>query len=138
MKRRQYIAAVGAASVTFLAGCGDDGGASGEPQGDVGATVSITGDGYDPQVPSIEAGEAVEWVNDTDEEVTVVDSAGTSTYDGSDWDFSVDIPPGESGSYTFDESGAYGFHDESLTQFNMCGAVIVGDASEDDVSLPCG
>lgn len=135
MRRRQFIAAVTAASATLVAGCGGSDAGPGEPEGEVGATVAITADGYDPLTVSVATGEAVEWTNETDEDRTV--NANAAADGAREWELDLTIPAGETGAHTFRESGVYAYHDEEMTRFNMCGAIAVGDADDDVSGLPC-
>lgn len=139
MKRRQFLAATGAASITALAGCGGAGGDSTDTpaQSSIAATVTIAeDDSYDPPIVEVEEGESVEWVNETDKER---DLRANGEMDNSvEWELDLQIPAEGSAAHTFDESGVYSYHDAEETWFLMCGAVAVGDSSEDDVgNLPC-
>lgn len=135
MKRRQFLATTATASAISLTGCG--GGGSSEPQGEVTAEVTLTEDeAFDPLRVHVAEGEAVRWINETGEERSVRSNGEIDN--AREWELDLTIPAGESGVHTFQESGAYSYHDAQDTWFKMCGAVAVGDASEDDVeSLPC-
>lgn len=137
MKRRQFLAATGVASVSTLAGCGGGGGTPTVAASDVAATITLVEDGsFDPPIVEVEEGAAVEWVNETGSDRSV--RSNTELQDSKEWEMELDLEDGESGRFVFEESGVYGYHEAQETWFRMCGAVAVGDASEDDVgNLPC-
>lgn len=142
MKRRQFLAAAAASSTIALAGCGDGGestpsGGTATPEASVSTTITLTEDEeFEPPKASVEAGEAVEWVNETGETRTI--RANNELENSSDWGLDVQLGDGQSGYYTFEESGVYSYHDTQDTWFLTCGAVAVGDASTDDIGdLPC-
>jgi plastocyanin len=118
-----------------MAGCG--GGGSSEPAGEVTAEVTLTEDeAFDPLRVQVAEGEAVRWNNETGERRTV--RANTEADDSNEWELDLAIEAGESGTHTFQSSGVYSYHDAQDTHFLMCGAVAVGDTSENDIgSLPC-
>lgn len=135
MKRRQFLTTTAAtASTIAVAGCG---GGSSEPEGEVTAEVTLTEDqAFDPLRVHVAAGEAVRWINETGEQRTVRSNAKLDN--ANEWTLDLAIPAGESGAHTFQNGGVYSYHDAQDTHFLMCGAVAVGDASEDDIgSLPC-
>ncbi|MCU4800043.1 plastocyanin/azurin family copper-binding protein [Halobacteria archaeon HArc-gm2] len=137
MKRRQFLTTTTvAASTIAVAGCGGGSGSS-EPQGEVTAEVTLTeGEAFDPLRVHVAEGEAVRWINETGEQRTV--RANTEVDNSNEWELDLAIAAGESGAHTFQSSGVYSYHDAQDTHFLMCGAVAVGDTSEDDVgSLPC-
>lgn len=136
MKRRQFLTTTTAtASTIAVAGCG--GGGSSEPQGEVTAEVTLTEDeAYDPLRVQVAEGEAVRWINETGEQRTV--RANTEVDDSKEWELDLAIEADDSGVHTFQNAGIYSYHDAQDTHFLMCGAVAVGDTSEDDIeSLPC-
>lgn len=138
MKRRQFLAATGVASITTLAGCGGSGGGTPTPaESSIAATVTITEDEtYDPTVIEVDEGESVEWANNSGKERQL--RANTQLEDSVEWELDLDIPAEGSSAHTFDESGVYSYHDAEETWFNMCGAVAVGDFTADDVpDLQC-
>lgn len=139
MNRRQFLAATGTASITALAGCGGDGGGDDVSEEDIGAEVSMTDDNtFDPYRVSIDAGQAVRWTNETGEERTL--RSNTNTDFSAEWDpaMDVELADGESHTHLFEESGVYTYHDAVRTWSLMCGAVAVGDNSEDDIGdLAC-
>jgi plastocyanin len=135
MKRRQFLTTTVTASAIAMAGCG--GGGSSEPAGEVTAEVTLTEDeAFDPLRVQVAEGEAVRWNNETGERRTV--RANTEADDSNEWELDLAIEAGESGTHTFQSSGVYSYHDAQDTHFLMCGAVAVGDTSENDIgSLPC-
>jgi len=133
MKRRQFLAATGVASVTTLAGCGGGGGTPTVAADDVAATIVINeDDSFDPPIVEVEPGSAVEWDNQAGEERQI--RANDRLNDAVSWEFEADLEDGESARFVFEEDGKYGYHEAEETWFRMCGAVAVGSASADDIS----
>jgi len=137
MKRRQFLAATGVASVTTLAGCGGGSGTPTVAAEDVAATITVAEDNsFDPPIVNVEPGSAVEWDNQAGEERQI--RANTEPSNSVEWEFEVDLEDGETGRFVFEDEGVYGYHEAEETWFRMCGAVTVGDFSEEDVGgLPC-
>lgn len=137
MKRRTFLAMTGVASTTSLAGCGAIGGGGGTPtvaEEDIAVQVTLTeSNDFEPLRVSVDEGEAVEWVNDTGGE-REVRSNHNAEY-SSEWspELSAVIPSGETHAYVFENSGIYTYHDRERTWETMCGAVAVGDNTEDDI-----
>lgn len=143
MDRRKFLAAIGGAATVVTAGCGGDDGGTETPTGEVVQSIELTGGitgEFDPTTTSIETGEAVEWVNNTDEDRRIVPDSNVNGAE--QWSFgSEEASTMESGggtvTRTFNQAGVHVFVDELSTRFQTCGAVAVGDASLDDMSLPC-
>ncbi|MEF8851135.1 MAG: plastocyanin/azurin family copper-binding protein [Haloarculaceae archaeon] len=140
MNRRQFLTATGVASITTLAGCGGDGGGQSTPTPEpesISVTVEISDDEtFDPPVVAIRPGESVEWENTTEERRRV--RANTEIDRSSEWNMTLELQPGESKAFTFDEEGVYSYHEPTETWFLMCGAVMVGDVEAVQPSeLPC-
>lgn len=133
MNRRRFLAAAASATTVGIAGC-SDGGAPQVDEEDIVVTISVLDGSFDPMIPSIQTGEAVEWSNDRDVRAQIVSTAGV----GDSWDYNETIQPGETTAYLFENPGVYAYHDRTLRRSRMCGAVVVGDLTEDDVpTLPC-
>lgn len=133
MKRRQFLAATGVASVTTLAGCGGGGGTPTVAADEVAATITINeDDSFDPPIVEVEPGAAVEWDNQAGEERQI--RSNDRLNDASEWQFEADLEDGDTARFVFEEGGKYGYHEAEETWFRMCGAVAVGDASEDDIT----
>lgn len=130
MKRRTVLAAAAAASGTLLAGCG---GEAKEDIEDPDVTVTIARTDYDPVRVSIDPGQAVEWVNESEWDHTV--SSYGKEYSES-WDFDEPLELDSSLGYRFEEEGVYLYRCTVHTRQSMCGAVLVGDVSLDE-TLPC-
>lgn len=143
MKRRQFIRAAAASSTIAIAGCGGDDGPSGpqgsteEPDAEIAAEVTFTEEEvFEPIKTSVEAGEAVRWINETGSERTL--EANTEFDGAAEWNFDIDVPADGSAYFTFEESGLFSYHDQEETRFLACGAVAVGDNSTDDIpTLRC-
>lgn len=135
MKRRKFLAVTGVASITTLAGCGGVGGGPGTVNpDDIAAEVTMTeDDAFDPPRVSIDTGEAVEWTNETGDDRTVVSNENTEYSSELPEEMELAISDGESSAFVFEESGIYTYHDQQRTWEVMCGAVAVGDNSEDDI-----
>lgn len=96
-------------------------GAQPKPHGVVTATITYTDSGYEPSDVSIKKGEAVRWVNESSVEMWPA-SAIHPTHSlypekndtdclGSSFDVCTKIPPGGSWEFTFNDIGAWKFHD---------------------------
>lgn len=136
MNRRNLLVTASGILVSVLAGCGGGGDDGGE-QGEIVETIELRDDdAFHPKTVSISPGEAVEWVNKTGSTREV---RATSNVDGAEeWDFQGRMEANDGSTvYTFQEPGVYAFHDSINTEFLTCGAVAVGEASIEDVSLPC-
>jgi plastocyanin len=139
MNRRQFLTATGVASITTLAGCGGGGGGgtpTPEPES-ISVTVEISDDEtFDPPVVAVRPGESVEWVNTTEEGRRV--RANNELDRSTEWNMTLELEPGESSAFTFEEEGVYSYHEPAETWFLMCGAVMVGDVDTVQASeLPC-
>ena len=133
MKRRQFLAATGVASVTTLAGCGGGNSTPTVAADDVAATIVIEeNDSFEPPIVEVPPGSAVEWDNQAGEQRQI--RANDRLNDAVSWEFEADLEDGEKARFVFEESGKYGYHEAEETWFRMCGAVAVGDASADDVT----
>jgi LPXTG-motif cell wall-anchored protein len=64
------------------------------------AEVSLTADGFDPETVEVTTGESIVWVNETDEEQTIVGDGALA------WD-SGPIPPGGSFSVALRDTGRF-------------------------------
>ena len=140
MNRRQFLTATGVASITTLAGCGGggDGGSTPTPEPEsISVTVEISDDEtFDPPVVAVRPGESVEWVNTTEEGRRV--RANNELDRSTEWNMTLELEPGESSAFTFEEEGVYSYHEPAETWFLMCGAVMVGDVDTVQASeLPC-
>lgn len=134
MNRRRFLAAAATASTVGLAGCG----AEGPPEvdeDDIVVTVSVLEDGFDPQVVHVEEGEAVQWRNERSERMEIESS---SLEGAANWDYRDEASAGGTAAFLFEDSGAYVYNDRHFTVGEICGAVTVGDATEEDLpTLPC-
>ncbi len=153
MERREFLTAMGGATTAVLAGCGGDGGptATATNQGEVVVTVEMSTRSFDPAIAEINVGEAVEWVNQTNEvrRINPIDAIDDPNVDVEDWDWgepgpagtaarSVMQPEGGRVTRTFNREGVFAYEDSLLTQFQACGVVRVGDADPvEESSLPC-
>ena len=139
MNRRQFLAATGVASITTLAGCGGGGEESTPTPAPetISVTVDISDDEtFDPPVVAIRPGESVEWNNTTDESRRV--RANSELDRSAEWNMTLELEPGDSKAFTFEEEGVYSYHEPTETWFLMCGAVMVGDVDNVEPSeLPC-
>lgn len=142
MNRRTFLAATAGAGLTTLAGCGGDGdgddggGGTDVPEETIGTTVTITEDAVEPLKAEVEAGMAVEWVNESGSNRQL--EANTAIDGAESWDFSRELQDGESVAFVFEDDGVYSYHDAIKTRFRMCGAVAVGSSTAEDVgTLPC-
>lgn len=159
MRRRRYLATITALAGTTLAGCTDGGGGrqmqttTTETEGStttategstttategsnasVGATVEMVDVSFDPVTASIDPGSAIEWKNADGFEHDVT---ATQFQDGAaSWDFSTTLASGETATHAFDSAGVYEYYCTIHGEGEMCGAVVVGDASM-DWTLPC-
>lgn len=99
------------------------------------ATVTLSGIDFDPRIVRVEAGGTVTWTNEGSAEHTV--EAATLTDAGASWMFGTErIGPGDSVTNTFSDPGAYEYVCNVHGESEMCGVVLVGDASY-DAELPC-
>lgn len=98
-----------AASLT-LTGCGDDttGPEIDDENGDeVPELVQITGQSFTPTNLEVEIGTTVRWDNNSSETHTV--TSGSNREHDDEFN-SGDLPPGESYSYTFTETGTFDYY----------------------------
>lgn len=102
-----------AALILSLTGCGDD--ATGpdidngnDENGDAppSALVQMTGRTYSPSTLEVEVGTTVRWENNSDETHTV--TSGSNREHDDEFN-SGDIAPGESYTYTFDNTGSFDY-----------------------------
>lgn len=140
MNRRRFLAAASAGSIGAIAGClggdGDDNTGGGDPSAEVGGTVTVESKSFDPVRLHVEAGQAVEWVNESG--VSHELRTNQEFDDAEEWDMNTTLDEEGTYKYTFEESGIYLYHDATLTRRMMCGAVAVGDVAVDDIdTLPC-
>lgn len=97
--------------------------------------MSMVNTSFSPLKLEVEPGTTVTWDNQDSVAHTVVSAQFHSS--ASDWSFTSDqIQAGQSTTYTFDTGGVYEYYCDVHGQSNMCGAIIVGDASLSS-SLPC-
>lgn len=152
MDRRDYLVALSGVTTTLLAGCGGDSEPtdSPTPSGEVVETITIETRSFEPAVVRIEVGEAVEWVNETGDErgIEPIDNISSET-EVREWSWGdppsgqtvtrhLMQPDGGSVTRTFNQPGIYVYADSQLTEFQACGAVLVGeDAEIDESNLPC-
>lgn len=163
MDRRAFLAAATSTTLVAVAGCSGDGNGDGggdsagndssgnqsagndssgnETGGDAttasdsGAQISVGASSFDPLRQSVEPGTEVVWTNDSSAAHTV----DTRAFHESAEEWSINsstLDPGDSVSHTFEESGVYEYFCAVHGESNMCGAVLVGDASLDE-DLPC-
>lgn len=85
--------------------------------------VIYTDDGYSPDVITIQAGETVEFVNQSSGSVWTASDPHPQHTDLPEFDARGGVAPGESYSFTFTEPGEWGYHDH-LRSFQT-GTVIV-------------
>ncbi|WP_224447155.1 plastocyanin/azurin family copper-binding protein [Haloprofundus salilacus] len=140
MKRRAFLAAVGAAGVTALAGCG---GASG--QGDS-YDVGMTATAFDPPEITVSAGEEVVWQNTStrDHTVTAYENSipeeaayfASGGYESEQaardaWrnEFEGAITNGETFSHTFEVPGRYEYVCIPHETGGMVGTIVVEKSS---------
>lgn len=136
MKRRDILAATAAVGSIGVAGClGDEEEIEPVPDPeDIVETISIERRDFEPATIDIDVGDAVEWVNNRDTRSEIVHTSGV----GEDWELSEEILAGESFALAFNMPGVFAYHDRHVTEFEMCGAVAVGDDGLDDIPpLPC-
>lgn len=84
-----------------LAGCADDTPADGGTSGPV--EVTAVDNAFDPEELSVEQGRTVEWTNEGENPHTVE----IAPEGGGDTLHSEEIDPGQSTSYTFEDTGSY-------------------------------
>lgn len=138
MGRRELLGTTGCAALVGAAGClgsmlGDD-----EPdvaEEDIAETIVLDDREFDPMTVEIEPGEAIEWVNESEEdyELRTNDTYGETD----DWDLEADLSPGDSTAHLFEEEGYYAFHEAIHTSLRMCGGVAVGRPEDEMPSLHC-
>lgn len=155
MHRRKFLALGASTALVTVAGCGGVGEENNSPETAVDTTVGTTVEttheneepsesasevrmqqiSFDPMRLSVEPGTEVTWTNDDSASHTI--SSETFHDAATDWSFESDtIDPGGSVSFTFEESGVYEYVCTVHGESNMCGVVLVGDASLDE-QLPC-
>lgn len=133
MNRRRFLATAAGATTVGIAGCFGDG-STNVAEEDIVVTVDVLADSFEPMTPSIQPGEAAEWSNERDVRAQIVSTGGV----GDSWNFNQTVEPGNTTAYLFENAGVYAFHDRTFRRSQMCGAVVVGDLTEDDIpTLPC-
>jgi plastocyanin len=136
MNRRNFLAGVTALSTPLIVGCSDtgNGGADGGDEDVADETVTIADQSFDPVRLDIDAGTAVEWVNESETEHTVTSA---KFHEGAQsWDLDIDVEAGGNAVHSFDVEGIHEYHCSVHGAQSMCGIVLVGDASLDD-DMPC-
>lgn len=146
LDRRQFLWTTAAATLS-VAGCGGDGdgGGGGSPT-ETGTetevetptssadTVVEIDSAFDPVRISVETGTTVMWDNTDMVAHTVTNAQFHDTAES--WSFDRDVEPQGGTRHTFDSAGVYEYYCTIHGKDQMCGAVLVGDASLDG-SLPC-
>ncbi|PSP90456.1 hypothetical protein BRC90_00610 [Halobacteriales archaeon QS_4_69_34] len=97
-------------------------------------TVTMKNTAFDPVRASVDPGTTVEWPNEDGFAHTVTSSQFHDA--AASWEFDERVPAGESVSHTFESSGVFEYYCTVHGESQMCGVVLVGDASL-DASLPC-
>ena len=131
MDRRTFLTATASATLVTVAGCGG----SDTQAPDSAAEIRIVDNSFDPLQTSVDTGREVVWTN-AGSTTHTVDSQ--TFHDVAEvWSIDADtLDPGDSTSFTFEESGVYEYSCSIHGGSNMCGVVLVGDASLDQ-QLPC-
>lgn len=135
MRRRSFVLS-SAGLLGLTAGCMEGPGEETEVFPDLPqeVTIEIADASFDPLIVHIAPGGTVTWENTDDEEYSI--DAFQFHTGSTSWDFSETVEAGESVSHTFEEEGRFDFTDFARGEYQMCGRVRVGNASEGN-SLPC-
>lgn len=132
MRRRTLLLAMSGSMAAGTAGClggGDDADVSEDAE-----VIEVTNDGFSTQRIEVDPGTTVAWENHLDREAEVA----SQTFDdgATEWEFDETIDPDSFVEHTFEDDGVYQFWESIMSQFNACGAVLVGDVDHDE-SMPC-
>lgn len=132
MRRRKFLKAAPVASMPLVAGCFGGGGDGGTPEPD--EAITLENRVADPIRLSIDTGQTVAWQNEDNQ---VHHIASEQFHDSAaSWELDKDVATQLQITYTFEEAGVYEYACTIHGEQQMCGAVIVGDASL-DADLPC-
>ncbi len=88
-----------------------------------GNTVTYTSDGFSPADLIVRAGDTVEFVNESNTNFWVASDPHPTHTDLPNFDSERGLQPGESYTFTFDETGEWGFHNHLAPQ--QFGTIIV-------------
>lgn len=123
------IAVALAAGVYFFVGSRGGGGDNMLGGGTLGvyenaaATIVRTNDGYEPQDVTIKVGEAVSFVNESDEYHWPASDVHPTHTIYSEFDPDAPVGPGETWTFVFTEAGAWKYHDH--IRANLRGTITV-------------
>lgn len=132
MNRRTFIASTVGTVGIAVAGCLGDSGDQAPSEVEV---VRMLDDEFDPIRLQLPVGAGVRWVNESSSSITLTSSRYSD--DAQSWSLSESVAPDqESSTITFSEAGIYHYHDVIKTRDQMCGAIVVGEVS-DEAPLPC-
>lgn len=92
----------------LLAGCGGDGDGGGGGGGD--NVVKITDDGFEPSSLTINAGDTVEFENDSSDDSWPASNVHPTHQLYPGFDAKKPLLPGDTYSFTFTKTGSWGYH----------------------------
>jgi len=88
-----------------------------------GVVVSFTGDGFEPSVVTVKAGQSVTFVNETDGDFWPASAVHPTHQELPGFDALRPFGPGQTYSFTFEELGSWNYHDHLSPR--MTGTVTV-------------
>lgn len=86
-------------------------------------TVRFTGNGFDPDIVTVQNGDSVTWINDSDQQMWIASNPHPTHTDYPAFDELQSVGRNESYTFKFTKSGVWGYHNHPNP--NISGKVIV-------------
>jgi plastocyanin len=111
-------------AVLVLAGCGGNGDDDGDGGGSGGGTVvRITDDGFEPSTLTVSSGDTVTFENESSDDSWPASDVHPTHQEYPGFDSKKPILSGESYSFTFTETGSWGYHNH--LEPDVTGTIVV-------------